>query len=314
MSLVVGYMLRICLCFLIIACSSKKAAVHPGVIIGKNDIMLLSEVRGDQIAQEVLETAVKASVLVVTVLLDEDNGKSNLIFCSGSLISAAEKTKNPRIVTNHHCLSERMADGKMLDKLLPEACEQTLVYFNFSTAKEILVRKCQPGSLRSSWDIDLAVFTLDTPMPEEHRPLQIWEGSVPQRLKVFVVHHPNTTTQNKQTLPYLNTLEAIDEGVTINALAPIKMITINDCLIIGGFSKDLWAQDPRYPYTMLHTCDLLSGSSGSGLLDLKSGKLLAVNWGSIPPSPDTDGDDYNFASSAEFLQKFIAGEPLDYSP
>ena len=116
-----GPVLRICLCFLIIACSSKKTAVYPGVIIGKNDIMPLSEVRSNQIAQEVLQTAVKASALVVTVLLDKDSSKSNFIFCSGALIPAAKGKKEPRIVTNYHCVSEHTEDGKMLDKLLPRS-------------------------------------------------------------------------------------------------------------------------------------------------------------------------------------------------
>ena len=229
--------------------------------------------------------------------------------CSGSLIEVGGEFK---ILSNHHCFAEsETRDGASrvsLEELLPEACTKTRIYFNFpsSAGKKTLVFKCRPGSLQVDYLLDLAMFSLNE-KPTGYQPIEIWTGGdIPLNRKVFVVHYPSTGSQNKAKLP------------DMEAMASVKMITINDCFFKGGFAMDLWQMDQSIPYWAKHTCDLQPGSSGSGLIDLETGKILAVNRGAISLSKSTGRGgqtmtteiQYNVGSVAKFVKKFIAGEEI----
>ena len=301
------------LAILLVSCAAADISVN-GIVVGSNDIERLSDIRSvlaSHGASDVLVGIADSSVLVVTAMAGENAGEIKT--CSGSLIEVEGEFK---ILSNHHCFAkseirentDSSTSKVSLEELLPEACVQTRIYFNFprSASKETLVFKCRPGSLRVDYLLDLAIFSLDG-SPVGFKPIEIWTGgNLPLNRKMFVIHYPRTSGQNKAKLP------------DVEALAPVKMITINDCFFKGGFAMDLWQMDQSIPYWIKHTCDMQPGSSGSSLLDLETGKIVAVNRGSINLSRSTGSggitthnqSEYNVGSFAKFVEKFIAGEEI----
>jgi hypothetical protein len=71
------------------------------------------------------------------------------------------------------------------------------------------------------------------------------------------------------------------------------------------FAVSEWDLDRTLPYSLRHTCDLIHGSSGSGLIDAKTGKILGVNWGGIKISLDAGVRTDNVATRAKYAQAFL---------
>lgn len=302
------------LSIVIIGCASEQVVVKKGVVVGKDDIMRyadgLSLLSSDSTAQRRVERVAKSSVLIVTVV-PTGGGKNELKFCSGSLI---EVRGEPRILTNQHCFAKTAAADKEqnLDELLPQACFQTRVYFDFKEPlSEIVVNRCQRGTLRTNHRADLATFALEKPVPVGVQPLELWNGELKDLVgrKVFTIHHPGTVESNTLPLPDLK------------APAPRRMITVRNCLYLGGFSSTTWDDRGGIPYQIRHTCDLKDGSSGSGLVDLQTGKLLGVNIGSVEMEVTTSSKGkpevikqtkytYNVATVAEFVRYFTTDQSL----
>ena len=298
----------------IIGCASEQVVVKKGVVVGKNDIMLYADglnlLGSDPAAQRRVSQVAKSSVLIVTVV-PTTGLKNELKFCSGSLIEVGGER---RILTNQHCFAKTVAgnNDQNLEELLPEACSKTSVYFNFSSPSDnVVTRSCQLGSLRTNYHADLATFALERSLPDGFQPLELWQGDLKSLVgrKVFTIHHPGTGLGNTMPLP------------DIKAPAPRRMITASDCLYLGGFSKETWDDRGGIPYQIRHTCDLQDGSSGSGLIDFQTGKLLGVNIGSVemqvitsskgkPEVINQDKYTYNVATVAEFVCNFTNNQPL----
>lgn len=304
-----------------VGCASERVVIKKGVVVGENDIQRYTEglnlqgLTAGSADQRRIAQVAKSSVLIVTVV-PTTGRKNELKFCSGSLIDVRGE---PRILTNQHCFAKTAPDNKdqNLDELLPEACHKTRVYFNFSSSTDdVVIRRCRQGSLQNNHNhhADLATFALDHPdnnnndklVPEGIRPLELWQGELKDLVgrKVFTIHHPGTGQKNTLPLPDLE------------APAPRKMITIRNCLYLGGFSRETWDDRGGIPYQIRHTCDLLDGSSGSGLIDLKTGKLLGVNIGSVEMQVVTSSKSkpevvnqtkytYNVATVAKFVRHFL---------
>ena len=249
----------------------NRRSTSRGYIIGPtNDIERLNsaDMTAIEIPETVLEDATRASVLAVTAMND---GKQK--FCSGSLIAGRDAGDLPRIVTNHHCFAKKVKNtNRSLPEIVPEACEKTSVYFDFSIAEEPVTRKCKSGSLVTNYFADFAMFTIDEELPEEYQPFAIWEGEVPANRKSFLIHHPSAK-ESKQGRESEQILK--DTGTYF----PKKAITVNNCRVLGRFEEDFWHLNPNLPFGLRHTCDLVHGSSGSGLIDIETGQLLGVNWG-----------------------------------
>lgn len=297
---------------LTISCRGRKEFTRPGYIIGPtNDIERLNTINfaNIDIDSDVLESAKQSSVLVVTRL---ENGRAK--HCSGSLVEAKEEGESPRVVTNHHCFAKKLEnENRSLDELIPEACIKTKVYFttedeytnNEETTKQATGQRegyqefpCKKGSLQTNYGADLAIFTIDGQLPAEYQPFKIWQGVVPANRPAFIIHHPSAekTGDEKEK----NSQEEI-AGLTL----PTKAITDKNCQVIGRFEEELWYQNPNLPFGLRHTCDLVKGSSGSGLIDAQTGHLLGVNWGGITFTINSVERKDNVASSAEFLEEFV---------
>ncbi len=288
------------------ACRAQREISKPGYIVGPtNDIERLAntEVENIDIPAEVLEKAIKASILTVTEMND---GKQK--FCSGSLIEGRNTGDLPRIVTNHHCFAKKISGtNRSLPEIVPEACKATSVYFDFSIEEEPLTLKCKSGSLVTNFAADFAIFTLDGELPEGYEPFKIWDGEVPPNRKAFIIHHPSA----KESDPGREHEEMLK---ATGAYFPKKAITVNNCRVLGRFEEDFWALNPNLPFGLRHTCDLVHGSSGSGLIDATSGKLLGVNWGGITLTVNKVERKDNVASSAKFLREFVDSNNVTAPP
>lgn len=288
------------------ACRAQREISQPGYIIGPtNDIERLpdTDIEDIDIPRAVLERATKASILTVTEL---SNGKQK--YCSGSLIEGRNAGDLPRIVTNHHCFAKKISGtSRSLPEIVPEACKETSVYFDFSLEAEPLKRKCESGSLVTNFAADFAVFSLDEELPADYEPFKIWDGEVPSNRAAFIIHHPSAkgSKQGRES-------EAMLKGV--GAYFPKKAITVNNCKVLGRFEEHYWPLNPNLPFGLRHTCDLVHGSSGSGLIDLTTGDLLGVNWGGITLTVNKIDRKDNVASSAQFLREFVDSDAVTSPP
>lgn len=288
------------------ACRAQREISQPGYIIGPtNDIVRLSDADANsiEIPKDVLEKAVRASILTVTNL---SSGKQK--YCSGSLIAGKHAGDLPRIVTNHHCFAKKIKNtDRSSPEIIPEACAETSVYFDFSVSEEPLVRRCKRGSLITNFAADLAMFSIDEELPDDYEPLNVWDGEVPANRSSFIIHHPSAeeSGQGQESEQVLKEL---------GAYFPKKAITVDNCRVLGRFEEDFWHLNNNLPFGLRHTCDLVQGSSGSGLIDVESGELLGVNWGGITLTINKVSRKDNVASSATYLSEFIDSSNITAPP
>ena len=110
--------------------------------------------------------AVMSSPLIMIKL--KDGRRRGARFCSGVLI--AGKGDLLRVLTTQHCFRQTSAE-ETADIIL-DACANTVVYFDTNNKQEgkdgvvpKLERTCKRGSLRTSFEGDIAVFTLSAALP-----------------------------------------------------------------------------------------------------------------------------------------------------
>lgn len=242
------------------------------------------------------ETRLDVDVLSASVMIATRLGNKRLKFCSGTLVEPTSAGGNFRVLSNHHCFAETDAEDKATPKLLPEACSFTKVYFGYLPGKtqNAFVSGCEAGSLRTNFDGDLSVFTLSVNPPPKHKPLALYEGEgVGVGRSALIVHYPDVEER----------MEAPPEG---GAKLPTAAVTLDDCKVLGEFDVSEWKLDRTLPFGLRHSCDLIHGSSGSGLIDVQTGALLGVNWGGIKISYADDLRTDNVATKASYVAAFLA--------
>ena len=298
-----------------LSCAPENISSPLGVIVRKNDIIPLSQLPRDLINLQVLEKTKRFTVLLVTLLASDGNEKK-VKTCSGSLLreTSPSGVHEYKVLTNYHCFTveggeaEEMAGGAV-ETLTPETCVQTKVYVNFpaTAGRETMVLSCRAGSFRGDPRLDLALFTVDGRLPADQPTAKLWQGGdIPLERTVFVLHYPNVSETFMQKLP------------DSNIKAPIKMVTVNDCYYKGRFNEQQQLGSYNVAYWVKHTCDLLSGSSGSALLDLVTGDILAVNRGAVHMTKTVVQNNktlvqkysFNTGPEAKYLHTFLANEPL----
>lgn len=231
--------------------------------------------------------AAAASVLVATKM-----GDKRVKFCSGTLIAG------DRILSNHHCFAETDGEGKATRELLKEACTETRIYFGYlpGHAAQAWSTTCAAGSLRTNFEGDLSVFKLAGSPPDKYKPLALWDGDdTPTGRAAAIVHYPDV--EERMELP--------PEG---GAKLPTAAITLDDCQVQGAFAISEWDLDRTLPFSLRHTCDLIHGSSGSALIDLKTSTILGVNWGGIKITYDNGVRTDNVATRASYVKAFLEGK------
>ncbi|MEZ4743394.1 MAG: serine protease [Bdellovibrionota bacterium] len=259
-------------------------------IIDNNDIKPLSS---SSLTESLnLESAFASAVLITT-----KSGPATAKFCSGTLVVVDMSTGALGILTNHHCFAEVDTKGNVQKTLLSGACTETNVYFGFSELNDFDYTKiaCKPGTLRTDPLGDLAVFQLLSSPPESYKPLSLWEYDVPPiKRPAFIVHYPNI----KENL-------RAPKGEKIPL--PTTSITYDNCLTDGPYDKKLWSLDPVLPYSFRHTCDLIHGSSGSALIDVKTSKILGVNWGGMKIDLSDENLVDNVSTKPGYVRHFLYG-------
>ena len=247
------------------------------VITHTEDIARFSLENASYIPKPILDRASAASVFIINTAGT----------CSGTLVSLPPGPK--QIITNAHCFRDRTGRAA--------SCAQTSVVFSMEDKR--LTVKCLPGSLRLNRSIDLAVFQLQhkDKLPPRYQPLDIWQGKLSKRREAFIIHHPNVHATQLR-----------------NYMAFDKAVTGIDCYVLGRFPWYLRKEADVFLYGLSHSCDIASGSSGAGLIDFASGKLLGVVWGDVVLSNDEEVRQLNGAIASRYVRRFIKNEPLDPTP
>lgn len=279
----------------LVACKEKAINIsYSAYIIGaSNDIKPLNQ----ETSKNVADKAIQATVLVTT---KRNNG--SVKFCTGSLIAPESNQELPRVITNHHCFAEIDQSGLATDKLMPEACSNTLAFidFNFKTGYKGEQIACATDSLRTSSELDLAVFTLSRKISRGLDPLTFFKGSEAdiKAKSALIIHFPTQTA---------STVKSSVLGVEL----PQGSITEANCQAIGFFDEDEKALDPILKVGIRHTCDLVHGSSGSALIDRDSGTILGINWGGIKIQRGQELMEVNVATWAKYAEDFVNGRKGD---
>ena len=192
--------------------------------------------------------------------------------CSGTYI---QTSSGPKIITSAHCFRD------------PSECADVKVYFALPNQKPI-TRTC--SSLRLHADSDLALFTLTQPPPAKFKPLSLWTEKFSKPRAAFVIHYPLLTLRKTRH----NT----------------RYVTGIDCYAESSFGFYQRLANELFFYGLAHTCDIAAGSSGAGLIDLKTAKILGVIWGDVLIYTDAGVQQRSGATHYRYIRQFIANEPL----
>lgn len=251
----------------------------------------------------VLERAIRSSVLVTFDTLYPDADNSCLKACSGTLIKVGNKTK---VLTNQHCFADnfirtgagsRCAYEQRKADTFSNPCLNTLVHINFpaDAQKQTISLACQ-GGFTADKELDLAVFDIDA-LPADQPHASFWQGEVAADQEAFLLHHPLCEANNFRIIP----------NTSIGAM--IKTITFADCRIAtppAGTDRIFSLQSNTF-----HSCVTTLGSSGAGILDAKTGAILAVHRAMVKltdPGAATTHH-YGHGTSISAVQNFIADIP-----
>ena len=268
-------------------CRQKSQTSRVAYILGENDIATVSE-KND------IPNVRKATVVIAT---RKTNGSS--IFCTGSMIKNKDGVLH--VVTNHHCFAQEGADGSKLDTLIPEACKDTRVFFDFTSenSRKAPFVKCLPGSLRTDPRIDVGVFQLQEKPPSDAQSLSFFKGD-PLGRKALIFHHPAR-------------VGGFAKDAEGDVSLPVAALTINDCKILGNFSPDDIKLDAVLQVSLRHTCDLDLGSSGSALVDADTSQVIGINWGGITIVENGKGISRkdNTATMAAFAEALLNQIPYE---
>ena len=307
----------------------KTDTYGPGLVIGENDIERVADVDPDTlpVAREIFDAASLSAPMLI-VLHDAEEKRLTVANCSGLLVEGEGSL--PRVLTNRHCFL-----GPKEQKVSPATCARTFVYFDKVGTKQQsahipkIERKCKSGSLRTSLEGDLAVFTLNASLPPNYAYAKIWEDNkISVSHSAFAIHYPDDPKAGVGKVKITGQFEIPLPASKIPALP--KSLTIRNCrlqrrapfeqkfvkkLIALGFPKDLAVSLPyKAPYAMLHACDLTGGSSGAALYDVKTGKVLALHFGMVAFIVSQSGREAIFAGNAAtqamHVRQFLNGEKV----
>ena len=256
---------------------TREAPRQRRIFAHTEDIARFSLTNASYIPKAILQRANAAAVFIIN-----PSGS-----CSGTLVTLTGK--EAQIVTNAHCFRDKQGRAAR--------CKDTTVVFAMESKR--LTVKCRQGTLRLNRSVDLAVFMLQNKpkLPPRYQPLEIWQGKLPKRREAFIIHHPNVHKTR------LHNYTVFD-----------KAVTGLDCYVLGRFPWYLRREADIFLHGLSHSCDISSGSSGAGLIDFATAKLLGVVWGDVVLSNEEEVRLLNGAIHSRYVRRFINVEPLAPPP
>lgn len=284
--------LKLLFVFCFISCKPPARVSKTAYVIDSNDIETITEKDAERIHQDILNSSV---VFVTSV------SKNSRKYCSGTIIAPQESDGPYRILTNRHCFVEEEGT-KEVQPLLSGHCSSTKVFFGYLKGKahKKSIGYCA-GGFRSDPNGDLAIFNLKEVPKSPYNSAELWDGPSPGANKeAMIVHYPFIA---KDDARYQTETGYVREaGIRI----PFAQVTEDNCLTGEPFSQEEWQFDRALPVSIKHSCDQKKGSSGSGLFDRESGRLIGVNWGGIILSyQNRQKRVHNVATSIGYVRNFV---------
>ncbi|MDE3270143.1 MAG: serine protease [Pseudomonadota bacterium] len=195
--------------------------------------------------------------------------------CSGTYI---QTISGPKIITSAHCFDNA------------HECRELKVYFAKPNRKAV-IRACAANSFRAHAESDLAVFALARPPPQEFKPLTLWTAPLHKPRAAFIIHYPRLNPR---------------QAASINT----RYVTGIDCYAESAFSFYQRLVNALFFYGLAHTCDIAAGSSGAGLIDLETAKVLGVIWGDVLVYTDAGVQQHSGATHYRYVRRFLSNQPL----
>lgn len=299
MSLSTKMVSLLALALFITQCKRPNQISTVAYIIGSNDIRTVDSSTAARTPDAHLN-----AVVLIAVKLDDSRRK----FCSGTIVEGSQPDNNYRIITNHHCFTEDHASRRDVPREpIPNHCENLRVYFGFykDQIQKRTIGECLPGSFRSDYEGDLAVFTLKENPADMYKPATFWpDDKIPAQRKARIIHFPIVEADEPRAGEKLAWEESM--GIAL----PVAQITDTNCETVGLFNQNEWNLDKALGMGIKHTCDQKKGSSGSSLWDVQTNTVLGVNWGgiSLTYNDSITPETYNVATRAYYVQAFLRGD------
>jgi len=260
---------------------------YSGFIIGLNNMV-------PSTASSIEENDIRLShIRAVGSIASYESGRGTH-FCTGFAIKPRKSGQNPLIVTNYHCFS---SNKEIASGFAPWACTQTKVYFGAKgdDANTLFAVGCKSGTLKGDAAADVAVFEAATVLPADIDLFELEETSFSEKRDALLIHHP-FMQENMVALP--------GESQRV----PGSVINKVDCAVSKPVRSQAVRPETGFKYDISHTCDIFEGSSGAPLIDLKSGKVIAVNWGGIQWGEGDSATYENRAIDAAWVRAYLNDE------
>ncbi len=271
--------------------TKKQLGNHSGFIIGLNNMV-------PSTATSIEENEVSLSqIRAIGSIASVESGRGTH-FCTGFAIKPKKEGQNPLIVANYHCFSQHSATNA---DFAPWACTQTKIYFGAKSddANSLFAVGCKTGSLRGNAAADIAVFEAATALPEDIDLFELEDMPYSESRAALLIHHP-FTVDNMVSLP------------SESQKVPGSVINKVDCNTSLPVRSQATRPETGFKFDIAHTCDIVEGSSGAPLIDLKSGKVIAVNWGGIQWGEGDDSVYENRAVDAAWVKAYLNDEIPKY--
>lgn len=275
----------------ILSCKKNIQFNYSGFIIGNTyDIRPIT--KEDIISEDIIHKAFYASVLIETKLKNKQRK-----LCSGVLgiIDNISMYSTPVIITNYHCFLSIPSTQKdpILDNIIEEACYNTHVYFGIykNNTDNITQLTCDPKTFIYSKEGDIALFQTKEPIPDQFKPIKITQS---QNLldytnkPIIIVHYSLANTQSMIATKNFGYL-------------PYASLTFHNCQTLQLFPKRFWYAYLPIQHSVEHTCDIIEGSSGAGLINVNSKELIGINWGGIEIQVSNNLQNINGATRSDFI-------------
>ncbi len=251
--------------FIFSGCRELVKTSKQAYIIDENDISY----HHDDATEKKINFDFKKIRLSSVLLVVKIGG--DLKTCSGTVINGDLDEKY--VLSNAHCFYKDSSNlFALTTSQINELCQdlQVFIFMGDDNLDDLTNKrgKCISGSLHLSTLLDLSVFRVELPSDISDIGLSLGEDKL--QGTVMISHFPSYSGGEKISMKIFN----------MDLELPKQAFTFKNCAISGLFAENLVKSDHVLGYSIGHSCDLESGSSGSGLISY-DGTMAGVNWGGV---------------------------------